>query len=99
MIPIFNRMVWVAAGAAAVLAGCGTGLRVGGAPEVAVRNCIDAAAREWKVPTGGIVADRGTSPRDGLYAVNLRGGPQGRNAVCSVDENGAVMGVVTKRPE
>jgi len=89
-------------GAGALVSACGSNnaIRVGGAPEVGVRNCINAAARELKLPVStSIAADRGTSPRDGVYAINLKVGPQARSAVCTVDENGAVLGVVFKRPE
>lgn len=76
-----------------------TAIRVGGAPEASVKNCVVAAARELKVSINSIAVDGGTTPRDGIYAVNLRIGPQGRSAVCTTDENGAVLGVVYKRPE
>jgi hypothetical protein len=45
------------------------------------------------------VVDSGTTPRDGVYTINLKVGPQGRSAVCTTDENSAVLGVVYKRPE
>ena len=60
---------------------------------------VAAAARELRVPPGSIVADKGTTPRDGVYTINLKVGPQGRSAVCTTDENSAVIGVVYKRPE
>jgi hypothetical protein len=93
------RAAWLI-GACACVAACSSySVRVGGAPEVAVRNCVAAAPRELKVPQAAIVVDSGTTPRDGLYAINLKVGPQGRSAVCTVDENGAVLSVVFKRPE
>ncbi len=58
-----------------------------------------AASRELRVPPASIAVDSGTTPRDGVYAINLRVGPQGRSAVCTTDENSAVLGVVYKRPE
>lgn len=89
-----------AAMAGLLLAACNSpGIRVGGAPEASVKNCVAAAARELKVPPASIVADKGTTPRDGVYTVNLKVGPQGRSAVCTTDENSAVIGVVYKRPE
>ncbi|WP_432730916.1 hypothetical protein [Variovorax sp. W6] len=81
-----------------LLAACNSpGIRVGGAPEASVKNCVAAAARELKVPPASIVADKGTTPRDGVYTVNLKVGPQGRSAVCTTDENSAVIGVVYKQ--
>lgn len=83
----------------ALLAACGTALRVGGAPQTSVTRCIDAASHEFKVPAASIVADYGSTPRDGIYNINLKVGPQARNAVCTVTENGEVTGLVFKRPE
>jgi ABC-type glycerol-3-phosphate transport system substrate-binding protein len=71
---------------------------VGGAPQRAVANCVNASARKLKVPVSDIVVVDGTSTVDGVYAINLKVGPSGRSAVCSVDDNGTVMGVVYKRP-
>lgn len=83
-----------------LLAACNsTAIRVGGAPEASIKNCVAAAARELKVPPGSIVADKGTTPRDGVYTINLKVGPQGRSAVCTTDENSAVLSVVYKRPQ
>lgn len=83
-----------------LLAACNsTAIRVGGAPEASVKNCVAAAARELRVPPASIAADKGSTPRDGVYTVNLKVGPQGRFAVCTTDENSAVIGVVYKRPE
>lgn len=64
-----------------------------------IKNCVAAASRELRVPPASIAVDSGTTPRDGVYAINLRVGPQGRSAVCTTDENSAVLGVVYKRPE
>jgi hypothetical protein len=84
--------------AGAVVAGCGsTAIRVGGAPEASVKNCVAAASREFRVPASSIVADKGTTPRDGVYTINLKVGPQGRTAICTTDENSAVLGVVYSR--
>lgn len=86
--------------AAAVAAGCNsTAIRVGGAPEASIRNCVAAASREFRVPASSVVADKGSTPRDGVYTVNLKIGAQGRPALCTTDENSAVLGVVYKRPE
>lgn len=86
--------------AAALAAGCnGTAIRVGGAPEASVKNCVAAASREFRVPASGIAADKGTTPRDGVYTVNLKIGAQGRMALCTTDENSAVLGVVYKRAQ
>ncbi|AGU50820.1 hypothetical protein VAPA_1c37380 [Variovorax paradoxus B4] len=91
-------VLMVSAGAVAV--GCNsTAIRVGGAPEASVKNCVAAASREFRVPASSVVADKGTTPRDGVYAINLKIGPQGRAALCTTDENSAVLGVVYKRPE
>ena len=80
---------------AALAAGCNsTAIRVGGAPEAIIKNCVAAASREFRVPASGIVADKGTTPRDGVYTINLKIGPQARPAVCTTDENSAVLGVV-----
>lgn len=88
------------ASAALLLAACNsTSVRVGGAPEASVKNCVAAAARELRVPAGSIAVDSGSTPRDGVYTINLKVGPQGRSAVCTTDENSAVLGVVYKRPE
>ena len=95
---LIHVAVLVSAGLMAVACNS-TSIRVGGAPEASVKNCVTAAARELKVSLPSIVVDGGTTPRDGIYAVNLRIGPQGRSAVCTTDENGAVLGVVYKRPE
>jgi hypothetical protein len=87
-------------GVAFLLAACNsTSLRVGGAPEASIKNCVTAASRELRVPPGAIVVDSGSTPRDGVYTINLKVGPQGRSAVCTTDENSAVLGVVYKRPE
>ncbi|MEJ8845927.1 hypothetical protein [Variovorax rhizosphaerae] len=72
---------------------------VGGAPQRAVNNCVNASARTLKVPVSDIVVVNGTSTVDGVYAINLKVGASARSAVCSVDDNGTVMGVVYKRPE
>ncbi|BEP36536.1 hypothetical protein GmRootV59_35080 [Variovorax sp. V59] len=86
--------------AAAVAAGCNsTAIRVGGAPEASIRNCVAAAAREFRVPASSVLADKGTTPRDGVYTVSLKIGAQGRPALCTTDENSAVLGVVYKRHE
>lgn len=91
---------WALMVSAAVLAAAcnSAAIRVGGAPEASVRNCVTAAAREFRVPPAAIVADKGSTPRDGVYTVNLKVGPQGRAAVCTTDENSAVLGVVYQRP-
>lgn len=88
------------AAAGLLLAACNTtSVRVGGAPEASIKNCVAAASRELRVPPGSIVVDSGTTPRDGLYTLNLKVGPHARSAVCTTDENSAVLGVVYKRPE
>ncbi|MEJ8855297.1 hypothetical protein WKW79_11995 [Variovorax robiniae] len=71
---------------------------VGGAPQRAVANCVNSSARTLKVPVSDITVVNGTSMVDGVYAINLQVGPSKRSAVCSVDDNGTVMGVVYKRP-
>ncbi|MBS0426780.1 MAG: hypothetical protein JSR41_05780 [Proteobacteria bacterium] len=82
------------------LAACNsTALRVGGAPDVSVRNCVAAAAREFKVAPAALAVMSSSTPRDGVYAINLAVGPQKRSAVCTADENGTVLGLVYKRPE
>ena len=95
----FPGLLW-ALGAGVLAAACSSNsVRVGGAPEAGVAHCVAAAARELKVPVTGIAVDSGTTLRDSIYTINLKVGPQGRSAVCTVDENGAVLGVVYKRPE
>ncbi|MDQ7973845.1 MAG: hypothetical protein REJ24_14850 [Rhodocyclaceae bacterium] len=99
-----SRPALLAAGVAALsalaLSACSsTAVRVGGAPDVSVKNCVAAAAREFKVPPAAVAVMSSTTPRDGVYAVNLAVGPQKRSAVCTADENGAVLGLVYKRPE
>ena len=85
------------AAAGFLMAACSsTSLRVGGAPEASVKNCVAAAARELRVPPASIVVDSGSTPRDGVYTINLKVGPQARPAVCTTDENSAVLGVVYK---
>lgn len=89
-----------AASAGLLVAACNSpSIRVGGAPEASVKNCVAAAARELRVPAGSIAVDSGSTPRDGVYTINLKVGPKGRSAVCTTDENSAVLGVVYKRPE
>lgn len=106
--PFYNRFepaplasaAGIAALAALVLAACSsTAVRVGGAPDISVKNCVAAAVREFKVPTAGVAVMSSSTPRDGVYAINLAVGPQKRSAVCTADENGAVLGLVYKRPE
>jgi hypothetical protein len=63
------------------------------------RAMMAAAPRELRVPASSISVDSGNMPRDGVYTINLKVGPQGRSAVCTTDENSAVLGVVYKRPE
>ncbi len=72
-------------------------LNVGGAPARSVDNCVAAAERTFKVTPGGVVVDSGTSSKTGTYDINLKVGPQGRSAVCTVDDNGVVSDVVYKR--
>ena len=95
----FNRLAWAVAAGVAVTGCSSTSLRVGGAPDASVKNCVTAAARELRVPPSSIAVDSGSTPRDGVYTINLKVGPQGRSAVCTTDENSAVLGVVYKRPE
>jgi len=95
----FNRLAWAVAAGVAVTGCSSTSLRVGGAPDASIKNCVTAAARELRVPPGSIAVDSGSTPRDGVYTINLKVGPQGRSAVCTTDENSAVLGVVYKRPE
>ena len=95
----FRKLIWVVGTAVLATACSSTSLRVGGAPDASVKNCVTAAARELRVPPGSIVVDSGSTPRDGVYTINLKVGPQGRSAVCTTDENSAVLGVVYKRPE
>lgn len=88
------------ASAALLLAACNsTSVRVGGAPDASIKNCMAAAPRELRVPASSISVDSGNTPRDGVYTINMKVGPQGRSAVCTTDENGAVLGVVYKRAE
>lgn len=95
----FSKVAWMV-GVGIVLTACNsTSVRVGGAPDASIKNCVAAASRELRVPPASIAVDSGTTPRDGVYAINLRVGPQGRSAVCTTDENSAVLGVVYKRPE
>jgi uncharacterized lipoprotein YbaY len=99
---IVRRFIHIAilASASLLTVACSsTSLRVGGAPDASVKNCVTAAARELRVPPGSIAVDSGSTPRDGVYTINLKVGPQGRSAVCTTDENSAVLGVVYKRPE
>ena len=89
-----------AAIAGLLLAACNsTAIRVGGAPEASIKNCVAAASREFRVPASSVVADRGTTPRDGVYTINLKIGAQGRPALCTTDENSAMLGVVYKRAQ
>ena len=100
--PILSRGVRAGAclGLVLALAACSsTAVRVGGAPEISVRNCVAAATREFKVGSEAVAVMSSSTPRDGVYAINLAVGPQKRSAVCTADENGAVLGLVYKRPE
>lgn len=72
-------------------------LNVGGAPERSVDNCVTAAERTFRVAPGGVVVDSGTSTATGVYQINLKVGPKGRYAVCTVNDNGVVSDMVYKR--
>lgn len=95
----FGRVACLTVATLALAACQSTAIRVGGAPEVSLKNCMAAAPRELRVPASSISMDGGSTPRDGVYVINLKVGPQGRSAVCTTDENGAVLGVVYKRPQ
>jgi len=106
----FGVRLFAALATAALLAACSSttgqpewtavvsSANVGGAPQRSVANCVNTSARTLKVPVSDIVVVNGTSTVDGVYAINLKVGPQARSAVCSVDDNGTVMGVVYKKP-
>lgn len=99
-IPARSVRAGLCLGVVLALAACGsTAVRVGGAPDISVKNCVAAAVREFRVPVGTVAVMSSSTPRDGVYAINLAVGAQQRSAVCTADENGAVLGLVYKRPE
>ncbi|MDM0111428.1 hypothetical protein QTI66_04660 [Variovorax sp. J22R133] len=68
------------------------------APPRARNSCVDAVAREFKVPKENVKLMGGTTTmKDGIYIVTLSPGP-GQPAVnCTVDDNGAVGEVIRAR--
>lgn len=83
--------------AAALLSACGTALKIGGAPEVAKTNCVNAVARRFDMPPGAMVIVSSAATRDGLYEIRIDSRDGRRHARCEVDENGAVLGVLEAR--
>ena len=67
-------------------------------PQVARTGCIDAVARELKVPRESVVpTGDAQTMRDGFYVVTLDAGG-GRPAMnCTVNENGVVSDVIRAR--
>jgi hypothetical protein len=103
--PIRNRLVAAIIAGAVIAAGCTVSSNSppatpGGfaAPPMSRTACVDAVAREFKVPKDSVAATSAvTTMRDGIYVVTLTPAP-GRPAVnCTVDENGAVSEVIRAR--
>ena len=85
--------------AAAVLASACTTMTPGSqAPVQGQSDCVKAAARYYKVPAETIeVVSSQVGMAATLYEVTLRHGPSGRQAKCTVDQNGTVTGVAPIR--
>ncbi|MDM0075549.1 hypothetical protein QTH90_14195 [Variovorax sp. J2P1-59] len=67
-------------------------------PQVSRNSCVDAVAREFKVPRESVkpTSDASTM-RDGIYVVTLSLGA-GQPAInCTVNENGVVSDVIRAR--
>ena len=94
---VFNALACTALVMLAVSACSGTEPRVGGAPDSFVSNCVNASARQLKVPVSDIqVVGTGMQATE-AWTVDLKVGPQERPAVCTVGPNGAVLGVIYKK--
>jgi hypothetical protein len=67
-------------------------------PLVARTGCIDAVAREFKVPKDNVkpLGDTGTM-QDGIYVITLSIGAGQPNINCTVNENGNVSDVIRAR--
>ncbi|HYP86174.1 hypothetical protein [Variovorax sp.] len=90
---LFNLLV-----AGLGLSGCAISTPGSQAPAQGQADCAAAAARRFHVPVDSIQvlgSQVGTSAT--LYQVDLRHAPSGRQAKCTVDQNGTVTGVVEVR--
>ena len=68
------------------------------APVQGQSDCVKAAARYYKVPAESIeVVSSQVGLSATLYEVTLRHTPSGRQAKCTVDQNGTVTGVAPIR--
>jgi hypothetical protein len=68
------------------------------APPMARNSCVDAVAREFKVPKESVKLMGGMSTmRSGIYIVTLSPGAGHPNVNCTVDDNGAVSNVIRAR--
>ncbi len=67
-------------------------------PQMARNGCIDAVAREFKVPAGGVTPPSDTQTMQyGIYVVTLDPGDGKPPVNCTVNENGNVSDVVRAR--
>ena len=68
------------------------------APDQGQKDCVSAAARRFKQPPETFVVEgSGVTTAAEMYEVRLRNTSTGRQAKCTVDQNGAVMGVIELR--
>lgn len=67
-------------------------------PQISRTSCVDAVAREFKVPKDNVkpLGDSQTM-QDGIYVVTLSAGPGQPNVNCTVNENGNVTDVIRAR--
>jgi len=88
----------IALAASALLSACTMMTPGSQAPPAGQAACIAAAARYYKVaPETIAVASSQLGMSATLYEVTLRHGPSGRQAKCTVDQNGTVTGVAPIR--
>lgn len=94
------------AGIAVLLAGCETPYsrppgtygapppgRAGTAPAISNMGCVQAGSVHFARPWQTIVLGGSRRVDSGVYEVELTSGSDGRRAICTVDRNGAVLGV------
>ena len=101
---VSNRFILVTIAFSALASGCANYKPppplIGGfmSPLVSRTSCIDAVAREFKVPKESVkpLSDAQTM-QDGIYVITLSIGPGQSNVNCTVDENGVVSDVIRAR--
>jgi len=93
-----STLVIGAMGAYALLSACTFPTAGSQATTQGQSECVKAAARYYKVPPETIeVVSSQLGMSATLYEVTLRHGPSGRQAKCTVDQNGTVTGVAPIR--